>query len=296
MKVLALLSDAFGGHGGIARYNRDLLMALDAAELVDEVVVLPRRTQFEPGQLPGKVRQLPPIFHPARYSLKALRLALALPPDSCILCGHILMSPLAAGLATMTGLPMWLQVHGIDAWAKPNRIVRWGAEAAELVTSVSRYTRSEMVGTWWGGDPVGIRVLPNTVDRRYSPSAKPLRILDRHELGGRKVILTVSRMATSEKYKGHDTVVASLPTIRMRYPDVVYLLVGGGDDVERIGKVAERFGVSGNVAFAGQVSDDDLPRLLQIRGRLHHAIDEGGLRYRVPRSGRLRTAGHCGKS
>ncbi len=41
-RILALLTDAYGGHGGISRFNRDLLTALAAADECNEVVVFPR--------------------------------------------------------------------------------------------------------------------------------------------------------------------------------------------------------------------------------------------------------------
>ena len=42
MRVLVLLTDAYGGHGGIALYNRDLLIALCAHPDCTEVVAIPR--------------------------------------------------------------------------------------------------------------------------------------------------------------------------------------------------------------------------------------------------------------
>ena len=42
MNLLALVSDAFGGQGGIAQYNRDLLNALSAAEPGNRILVMPR--------------------------------------------------------------------------------------------------------------------------------------------------------------------------------------------------------------------------------------------------------------
>lgn len=38
IRVLALVTEAFGGHGGIALYNRDMLTALSEHPDVDEVV------------------------------------------------------------------------------------------------------------------------------------------------------------------------------------------------------------------------------------------------------------------
>ena len=42
LRMLMLLTDGFGGFGGIAKFNRDFLQALDACELVERVQALPR--------------------------------------------------------------------------------------------------------------------------------------------------------------------------------------------------------------------------------------------------------------
>src|SRR5580693_8706353 len=42
LRVLMLLTDGFGGFGGIAKFNRDFLQALDACALVQQVHALPR--------------------------------------------------------------------------------------------------------------------------------------------------------------------------------------------------------------------------------------------------------------
>ena len=42
MKILAFLHDAYGGLGGIAQNNRDMLEALVADLRVEQVVALPR--------------------------------------------------------------------------------------------------------------------------------------------------------------------------------------------------------------------------------------------------------------
>ena len=42
LAVLMLLTDGFGGVGGIAKFNRDFLQALDGSSLVERVQALPR--------------------------------------------------------------------------------------------------------------------------------------------------------------------------------------------------------------------------------------------------------------
>ena len=52
---LAPVGDAFGGRGGIAQYNRDLLGALANSGLVSSVSILPRRAP-DPVVLPGAIQ------------------------------------------------------------------------------------------------------------------------------------------------------------------------------------------------------------------------------------------------
>ena len=71
-RILALATDAFGGHGGIAQYNRDFLSALSRCEGVEQVFVLPRAGESQ--DMPSGVRQLPPVRSRIAYSFVALAL------------------------------------------------------------------------------------------------------------------------------------------------------------------------------------------------------------------------------
>jgi hypothetical protein len=55
MRIFFLSSDAFGGLGGIAKYNRDFLRALCAAPEISEVVAVPRRMPLTPESFPPKL-------------------------------------------------------------------------------------------------------------------------------------------------------------------------------------------------------------------------------------------------
>jgi phosphatidylinositol alpha-1,6-mannosyltransferase len=256
--VLALVTDAFGGRGGIARYNRDLLSAMARSPSVDKITVLPRLCPDPAGTLPTKITQNSAIFNVPGYVAASTWQALSAPKPSVIFCGHILMSPLAAALAKTLRIPMWLQIHGIDAWSSQNKSVKWGAESSTLVTSVSRYTKSRFE-QWWNGDPVRVRVLPNTVGEQFSPGAKPAELIDRYRLHGRHVILTVSRLSYADRYKRIDEVISSLSDVCAVVPDLAYLIVGDGDDAARLKRHAQSEGVSDNVVFAGYVSEAELP-------------------------------------
>jgi phosphatidylinositol alpha-1,6-mannosyltransferase len=258
LRVLALVTDAFGGHGGIAQYNRDFLAALAACEGIHDVIVLPRASEKSPGTLPSGVRQLPPVQGRLAYSLAALQAAQAHPAIDIVFCGHLFMAPLAATISKFLRVPLWVQVHGVDAWDELSSLCRRSVETAVLITSVSRYTRQRLM-EWVGIDPIRVKVLPNTVDPRFRPGPKPGYLLERYATGAAKVVLTVSRLASADRYKGHDRVIGALPRVLLDHPETIYIIVGEGDDRPRLETLAVEYGVAQKVRFAGGVAPEELP-------------------------------------
>jgi phosphatidylinositol alpha-1,6-mannosyltransferase len=251
---LALVTDAFGGRGGIAQYNRDFVSALARN---GPVQVLPRYQPDAIDRFPGNVMQ-----HPARrgrvaFAFAALRLARSQRPRF-IFCGHIYMVPLAAALARLIGARLIVQVHGIEAWQAPPAAMRACVGEAALWLAVSRYTRRRLLA-WANIDPACVRVLPNTLSEAYRPAEKPRDLVELHALHGKRVILTVGRLAAQERYKGHDRIIEALPQILRRTPDAIYFIVGSGDDVPRLKAKAVAVGVSERVVFAGQAPQATLP-------------------------------------
>jgi phosphatidyl-myo-inositol dimannoside synthase len=257
LRVLALVTDSFAGHGGIAEYNRQLLCALVGCNLVGEVIVLPRLTAASSHALPPGLVELPPVRGRMGYSLAAFRTAMSRHID-LVFCGHLLMAPLAMAVARLVRAPLWIQVHGIEAWQELSVLHRRSVEAAALVTSVSRYTRQRLLA-WVGLDPARTKVLPSAVNPRFRPGPKLPALLDRYGARGQKVLLTVSRLASSERYKGQDRVMRVLPRVLAHHPQTVYLIVGDGDDRPRLEMLAKEVGVYERVRFAGFVAADDLP-------------------------------------
>lgn len=256
MNVLALVTDGFGGRGGIARYNRDFISALAASDRIGTVTVLPRFG--ESGEtLPDGVTQIAARPGAAAWSIEALKLA-ACHRFDLVFSGHIYSAPVAAMLARALGKPLWLQTHGVEAWEPLGFATRAAAESSALVTAVSRYTRQRLL-QWAHIDPARVRVLPNTVSPAYLPRERRADLLARHALVGRKVILTVGRLASGEQYKGHDRIIRVLPQLALSEPMTSYLIVGTGDDQTRLEALAHETGVAERVCFAGEVVDGELP-------------------------------------
>lgn len=256
MQVLALVTDAFGGHGGIAQYNRDLLTALSMSGRTSSITALPRFAP-ETAATPSGITQLPSSASRVAWSARAVSCAVRSRPD-VIFCGHLNAAPLAAALGKIISAQVWLQVHGIEAWTERSNLVRRAVESSSLVTSVSRFTRHRLL-SWCNSSPDRVRVLPNTFLQQHRKAANRSDLAERHGLSGRKVILTVGRMAAAEAYKGHDRIIRCLPSLRQFVPEALYLVVGGGDDRQRLESLARQLNVSDKVIFAGVVPDAELP-------------------------------------
>ncbi len=255
---LALLTDAFGGHGGIAQYNRDLVQALAGMPEIGAIEILPRHAPGPLGDLPSRVRQHRPPPGRIAYVARAWRSARRSPP-ALVFCGHLHLAPLAAAIAWRCKARLVVQTHGVEAWSRPSRLQRWAIERADLVLAVSRHTRAKILD-WSRLEPERVRVAPNTVADDYGPGG----VEDvRRALGldGKQVVLTVGRLAATERYKGQDRVISTLPALVSAGRDVVYLIAGDGEDSARLERLAAERGVADRVRFLGRVERDQLPGL-----------------------------------
>jgi phosphatidylinositol alpha-1,6-mannosyltransferase len=251
-KVLALVTDAFGGRGGIAQYNRDFFTALATAG--SKIVIVPRHAP-DAERPPAGIEQRPARFGRLAYSLSAIVEALRMKPG-IVFCGHLYMAPLAWLAATLAGAKLVMQTHGIEAWPRPSRLGRRACEQASMILSVSRYTRARVLD-WAAIPPERAVVIPNTVADCFTPGdAAALR----HEwaLEGKKVLLTVGRMSASERYKGQDRVIKAIPDLIRAGHDIAYVIAGDGDDRPRLERLALEVGVSDRVRFVGVLPLDTL--------------------------------------
>jgi phosphatidyl-myo-inositol dimannoside synthase len=173
------------------------------------------------------------------------------------------MAPLGAIIAKLTRSPLWVQVHGVDAWENFPTIYRRSIAAANLITSVSRYTRHRLL-EWCAIDPARVKILPNTVDDRFCTGPKPGYLIERHALQGKKVLVTAARLAAVDRYKGHDRVMRVLPAVLVEHPSTVYLIVGDGDDRQHLQSLAMQLGVAERVIFAGRVPAAELPDYYRV--------------------------------
>jgi phosphatidyl-myo-inositol dimannoside synthase len=258
--VLALVTEAFGGRGGIAQYNRDFLRALAASPEISAITVLPRNAP-DPPIAGARIIQAPPRASRLVYSIRALLTALRQRTD-VVFCGHLYMAPLAWLIAQLKGAKLVIQIHGIEAWSRPSGLRRAATEAADLVLCQSRHSRARVVG-WAAIAPERVVILPVTFGKGFAPGDGSAT---RRTLGiaNKYVLLTVARMDSRERGKGQDRVIAAIPSLVSKGYDVGYLIAGEGDDRVRLEGLARQTGVAERVRFLGAVPPKHLREIYRV--------------------------------
>lgn len=253
-RALALVTDAFGGHGGIAKYNRDLLESVAAMRECAELVVVPRRVPEEPQGVPAGIRLTTDSAGGKwRFARTALREMSG--PYDLMLVGHINLAPLAMAIAAAKRARSLLVIHGIDAWTPHrNPLVRRSLRRLGFVVGVSRVTLDRFA-SWARVSPGRLRLLHNCVNlRQFSPGPRPEHLERQLGLSNRTVIMTLGRLASEER-KGFDEVIEALSDLSRHVPAITYLICGDGPDRKRLEAKAVALGVGDRVVFSGFVPE-----------------------------------------
>jgi glycosyltransferase involved in cell wall biosynthesis len=259
MRILALLTDAYGGYGGISVANRHFLRGLCSWDACDEVVAVPLFMPNAPEPMPDNlVYRSEGTGNRAKFVASAIDAAIRQGPFDAIWCGHIDLMAFAAAIKTWVRAPLILHMHGIETWDPPQKLTRRVAlHAVDAFISVSDVTRQRFL-EWapLSGDR-GF-VLPNTIDfSPFSPGLKRPDLLDEYNLHGRDVLMTMGRLVSRKRAKGFDKILEVLPDIAKERPRVTYLIAGKGPDRTRLEHKAVELGIRDRVVFTGFVPEDE---------------------------------------
>ncbi len=132
-------------------------------------------------------------------------------------------------------------------------------KSAQKIISIGEYTR-DRIAKEQNISPDRIPLLPVTFDAsQYTIQPKPQYLLDRYQFSAdQPIILTVARLASGDRYKGYDQIIQALPIIRQEIPNIHYLLVGKGNDRDRIEALIDATNMRDCVTLAGFVPDSEL--------------------------------------
>lgn len=253
-----LITDAFGGHGGIAKFNRDFLKALSSSSDVKEILAIPRIISESFSSLPPKLEFMTAATRGKiaflTHFLKTMRAGKTF---DLIVLGHINFLPLIPLLKYFQPkAKLVLVIHGIEAWKRRGFVSRGCVKELNAVISVSQFTLSRFRQWAFIEDKTGF-ILPNSVDlERFKPGAKRDELIAKYGLESKRVIMTLARLDARERYKGIDEVLEVLPDVLREVPDLIYLIAGDGSDRKRLEAKAEKLGIHSNVVFTGYVPEN----------------------------------------
>jgi len=265
-RILVLLTDAFGGHGGIALYNRDVLRALCEDPDTAEVVALPRLARLPLSDLPEKLTFDVSALGGTIAYLRALGGQLmSNRPFDAVYCAHINLMPLAALAARILRVPLILAIYGIDAWERsPRRLVRAAVGRADRVLSISRITLDRF-RSWQSYPETVCALMPNAIHLdEFGIGTRDTALAARYGLDGHRVVMTFGRLAGNERYKGFDEVLEAMPALIGQMPDIVYVIAGDGGDRGRLEEKAASLGITDHVVFTGMVAEEEKAALYRL--------------------------------
>ena len=250
MKVL-VLAPPVENFGGIQRYIATLVRALQDLLTEQDVCVLAIRGQ---PQLRWDGQERLRLGVKSRFVARALQEAERWRPN-LVICSHVGLAPTGWLLRVSSRRPYWVVAYGIEVWGALSLWKRLAIVRADRLLAISDFTRQQLFERY-RISPERTFLLPPMLANQRTPQAD-LRAAVPVE-NGRRIVLTVGRLAASERYKGHDVMLRAWVRVREKMPKAVYLIVGDGDDRLRLQALALELGLGESVCFAGAVSEDVL--------------------------------------
>jgi glycosyltransferase involved in cell wall biosynthesis len=148
--------------------------------------------------------------------------------------------------------------HGIEIWNKLPVHRRRALLAADLVLATSQFNFRCLIDVQ-KIDPRKIRLVHwplNPMLLRLADRKASLPLPSRFPEG--RVILSVGRWSSLERYKGADELIRAFAKIRMNFHDLSLVFVGGGDDLPRLKQLVSEAGIAGSTYFLEGLSTEEL--------------------------------------
>lgn len=158
---------------------------------------------------------------------------------------------------------IWLIAHGIEVWRPLRHQKKKLLKYCDKIVCVSQFTRDKMISLH-NADPNKCVVLNNAIDpfiKLPTEFEKPQKLLSRYNLTKQNpVIFTLTRLASTEKYKGYENVIVAIGALKQKFPGIRYILSGKYDREEelRVKALIARHDVADNVLLTGFVDEEEL--------------------------------------
>jgi phosphatidylinositol alpha-1,6-mannosyltransferase len=238
-----VLTPNLAGRDGISRLARLVAGVFDDVTIValHEPAAM---TAFERADVRGADGRT------SRFVAAAVRAAAAADPQTIVVAVHLHLAPAALAF-TARGLSLTTMLCGIEAWKPLSWIQRAALDRADRLIAISTHTRNRFreANAQFASRAIEVCHL-GVEDARGAVGGS-----DRVPSG-----LIVGRMASDERYKGHDLLLEVWADVVREVPGAALRIVGDGDDRPRLENKARALGLDAHVAFLGRVDDESLAR------------------------------------
>ena len=260
LRALVLVTDAYGGRGGVALYVRNLIQAVCEYPGMDRVVAVPRKIYYEMEKRPANLDyKVMAAGGKLRYLVTCSRLAVTENHFDFIVCAHLYLLPVAWALGLRYRCPVIPVIYGRDAWkATPYKLANYLCGRLDTFISIRHLTARRLIE--WAKIPhKNYHYLPNCINSsQYGARPPRTDLLERYGLTGKTVVMTSGRLdAGSDLNKGFDEVIEILPELRKKIGNLAYVVMGDGDDRSRLEAKAKNLGVDDITVFTGYVSETE---------------------------------------
>ena len=263
---LILLTDGYGGRGGIAQYNRHLITALSEIKKIKQINVLQRKVIYKLEKIPKKVKLIKNISNSKiKFFLKIINFLFSKKNYDVVFCCHIHLLPFAWVLSKKNRCPLILNIYGEEAW-NPTRhkISNFLCSKIDYLCTIRHYTAKKFI-SWSKTSLKKYFYIPNCVDeKKFKNKPKNIKLIKKYNLQKKKIILSCGRMDVEDKNKGIDEIIEILDELSRTNKDIIYLIVGDGDDKKRLEQKVKSLKMNHLVLFLGNLNEKDKIDLFKI--------------------------------
>lgn len=196
-----------------------------------------------------------------RFVVAALDAVLGRP--GLVFANHPNLAPVTQLVQMLTGTCVVVVGWGVDVWEPLAWHRRHALRRADALLAISTYTADRLVQVQ-SAHRSRVHLLPLALEPTFWEVTQQAQLHSRPDaFPSGRVVLTVTRLAAVDAYKGVDTLIQAMPRLTRAVPDAHLVVVGDGDDRPRLQALAHAEGVSRRVHFLGALERNDLAACYQ---------------------------------
>ncbi|WP_071515985.1 glycosyltransferase [Geitlerinema sp. PCC 9228] len=263
-KYVILAPNLFEYQGGEQVYNAFLLQTLQSIDpqasyevFLESDRFIERYSQFLPNTYFRGFGHLPRWWRSIDFVWQIFWLCWWQPPR-LIIATHMRYGFLCGLLQICFQVQYWLVARGWERWHCYRWCQRLALGQAACILATSYYMRSRLLQLPYL-HPNRTIVVPHLVDgNQFRIAEKPKSLQQRYSLQPRQpVVLTVSDSKTSNR-DGYEQILQAIALLRQDLPNVRYIFVGPAEDIQRVNRMARKFGIRENVTLVFCYSTKEL--------------------------------------